>query len=55
MIKVEKHYGKPVICKGISSDPMREGWMLLQMPDETIQELFHLNIKHISSYENSAN
>lgn len=53
MIKIELHVGNPIICKGLSSDPdpRRENWMLCQMADGDLQEVYYKNIKHISSYE----
>lgn len=52
MIKIQRHIGTDIICQGLSSDNMREGWMLCQLPDGEIEEIYIKNIKHISAYEN---
>jgi hypothetical protein len=49
MIKIELHIGNTITCKGISSDPTREQWMLCQMEDDDIKEVYYKNIKHISA------
>lgn len=49
MIKIELFHGKPITCNGLSSDPTREQWMLAQMADGDIKEVYYKNIKHISA------
>lgn len=53
MIKVE--FKSPIngmnhaICKGISSDLLRENVFLLQLENDEILEVYYKRIKHISS------
>lgn len=51
MIKIELFHGNPIICISLSSDPApkRENWMLAQMEDNDIKEVYYKNIKHISA------
>lgn len=51
MIKIQRHFASDIICSGLSSDPMKEGYFLCQMEDGDIKEIYYKEIKHIK-YEN---